>query len=77
MPAGAHNCVLPRWQKDVLPVIEQVGGVYGVTVLLHVLLHPFASVMVTLYVPAVLTVIHCVVAPVLHMYEAIPAGAHS
>ena len=31
---------------------------------------------VTVYVPAELTVIHFVVAPVLHLYEESPDGAH-
>ena len=48
-----------------------------VTVSLHTLLHPFASVTVTEYAPAVLTVIQFVVAPVLHKYEEAPAGTQS
>jgi hypothetical protein len=43
---------------------------------LELLVHPFASVTVTVKVFAVLTVIHWVVAPVLHRYPASPDGEH-
>ena len=67
--------MLPE-QIEPLPVIKQLGSAFTISVLLQLLEHPLASVTVTVYVPAVLTVIHCVVAPVLHKYEANPAGAH-
>ena len=66
MPAGAHNCVEPPGQNDPFPVIVQGSGVFAVMVLLHVFVHPLKSVIVTEYVPATLTVMHCVVSPVLH-----------
>lgn len=50
----------------VLPVMEQMGLGLTVNVWLQDEVHPLASVMVTVYVPAVLTLIHLVVAPVLH-----------
>ncbi len=53
-------------QMEPLPVIKQDGNGFMVSVLLQLLLHPLPSVTVTEYVPAELTVIHCVVAPVLH-----------
>ena len=49
-----------------LPVMVQLGAGPTVTVLLQVLVHPPAYVTVTEYVPAALTVIQLVVAPVLH-----------
>ena len=56
-------------------MIEQLRGP-TVKVLLHVLVHvPLETV--TEYVPAEPTVIHCEVAPVLHEYDASPAGAHN
>ena len=44
--------------------------------LLQLAVHPLASVIVTVYVPVVLTAIHCVDCPVLHKYADIPAVAH-
>jgi hypothetical protein len=76
-PAGTHNCVDCPWQMELLPVIVQTGVVLTVTVLLHVLTHPPAVVVVTEYVPAAVTVIQFVVAPLLHKYDAAPAGTHS
>ena len=55
--------------QKLLPVIEQTGKSYAVTVLLQLLVQPFAFVTVTEYVPPEVTVIHCVVALVLHKYE--------
>ena len=57
-------------------MIEQVG--FGLTVVVAEFdpVHPLASLTVTVNVFAVLTMIHCVVAPVLHIYVASPAGAH-
>ena len=46
--------------------MEQVGGVYAITVFEQELVQPLPLVTVTVYVPPVVTVIHCVVAPVLH-----------
>ncbi len=46
------------------PLIEPFG--VPVTVLLHVLVHPPGNVVESVYVPAVVTLIHCVDAPVLH-----------
>ena len=40
------------------------------------MVHPFAFVIVTVYVPADVTDRHCVVAPVFHEYETAPAVAH-
>ena len=66
IPAGAHHCVDPPAQTDPLPVIAQVGSEFTVNVLLQLLVQPFPSTVVTEYVLAELTVIHWVVAPVLH-----------
>ena len=44
--------------------------------MLHVLSHPPALVNVTVYVPALVTVIHWLVEPVFQEYELNPAGAH-
>ena len=55
----------------------QPGSCLTVIVLLQVLLQPLESVTVTEYVPPAFTVIHCVVAPVLHEYAESPAGAQS
>ena len=54
------------WQMERLPVMAQTGSGFADTVWLQVLLQPFAAVTVRKYVPAVLTVIQLVVAPVLH-----------
>jgi hypothetical protein len=45
--------------------------------ILQILLQPLALVTVTEYVPAVFTEIQFVIAPVLHKYEAAPAGVQS
>ena len=63
-------------QTALLPVIEQVATWFTVKDLLELLVHPLASVTVTVKVLAVLTVIHCVVDPVFHKYPESPAGAH-
>lgn len=57
---------LPPAQTEEGPVIEQVGFGLTVSVWLQVEVHPLALVMVTVYVPAVVRVMHWVVAPVLH-----------
>ena len=59
------------------PVMVQIGGGFMVTMVLQTLLHPFAFVTVTEYVPAKLTVIQLVFAPMLHRYEAAPGGVQS
>ena len=56
----------PGKQIKLPPVIVQDGDGPTVTVLLQMLLQPFASVTVRKYVPAALTVMQFVVAPVLH-----------
>ena len=53
-------------QSDMSPVMVQTGPVLTVTVALQTLLQPPVYVTVTEYVPAVLTVMQFVVAPVLH-----------
>ena len=58
-----------------LPEILQLGEL-DVTHLLQVLEHPLL-VAVTVYVPADVTVMLCVVAPLLHKYEPAPADAVS
>ena len=60
-----------------LPVIVQTGNPLTVTVFEQVLVHPAALVTLTVYVPAVFTVMHLVVAPLLHLYEAAPAVTHN
>ena len=49
-----------------LPLMVQGGAGFSFTDLLQTLLHPGKLVTVTEYVPAVLTVMQFVVAPVLH-----------
>lgn len=65
-PEGAHKLVNEPSQNVLLPVMTQTGGFLALIVLLHVLVHPIEFVIVTVKVPAVFTVIHCVVAPVFH-----------
>ena len=65
-PTGAQSCVDLPEQISRLPVIEQFGGLFTVIILLHVLLQPLELVTVTEYVPALVTVMHWVVAPVFH-----------
>ena len=57
-------------------MIEQVG--FGLTVVVAEFdpVHPLPSLTVTVNVFAVFTMTHCVVAPVLQLYKASPAGAH-
>ena len=60
----------------------QLGNVYTVKVLLHVLWQPLASVIVAVYVPAALMgPVHCVVTlnppGPLHAYDAMPAVAQN
>ena len=59
-----------------LPVVA-VGGVPATIVILLELAHPAALETVTEYVPAVLTLMQLVLAPVLHKYVVQPAGAQS
>lgn len=63
---------LPK-QIDVVPVIVIVGLLLTVSTLEAVPEQPFASVTVTLYVPAVLILILCVVDELFHTYE-LPVG---
>ena len=51
-------------QNDVLPLMDGVGFGFTVVVAKMEPVHPFASVTVTVNVPAVLTEMVCVVAPV-------------
>ena len=46
-PDGAQSCVELPWQIVLLPVIVHGGSARMTTVLLQVLLQPFASVTVT------------------------------
>ena len=55
----------------------QTGRGLTFTDTLQTLLHPAALVTVTAYVPAAPTVIQLPVRPVLHRYEAAPAGTHN
>ena len=57
-------------------MIETFGGLFTDTTLLQELVQPLVFVIVTEYVPALVAVIHCVLAPVLHKYAVAPAGAH-
>ncbi|MBL0238322.1 MAG: hypothetical protein IPQ02_17455 [Saprospiraceae bacterium] len=66
--AFAVNVLLVPAHILVSPVIVTTGFGSTVNVRLAVPVHPFASVTVTLYVPAVLTLILCVVAVVDHKY---------
>ena len=61
-----HNCGVVFKQALVGPVTETVGLVFTVIVCESDAVHPFASVIVTVYVPVVDGLIHCVVAPVDH-----------
>jgi len=60
-----------------LPVMVQTGSVFTVTVLVQVLVDPFEFCTVTVYVPAEVTLMQFVVAPVLHKYPNAPAGTQS
>jgi hypothetical protein len=69
LPVAAVSITLLPSQKAVGPLAEMVAVGNGFTVTLvagEVLLHPLVTT-VTLYVPVVLTVIDCVVAPLLHV----------
>ena len=65
-PAGAHIWVELPEQNASVPVIDGAGLELTVVVADVLPEHPFAFVTVTVNVFAVLTTIHCVVAPVLH-----------
>ena len=56
--------VEPPAQNEVLPLIAGVGFEFTVVIADAEPVHPFASVMVTVNVPAVLTEMVCVVSPV-------------
>ena len=66
-PDGAHHCVDEPEQTEPLPVIELDGSELTIVVANALPEHPFASETVTVKVFAVLTIIHCVVAPVLQL----------
>ena len=80
MPAVTlHVVVLPAHIVLLPPVIAQIGSGFTTNVLAQVLWQPLASVIVTVYVPAVPIVILCVDAvkppgPV-HAYVVMPAVA--
>src|SRR5688500_20350574 len=76
-PGDAPSSLDSPSQKVVSPVIAHTGRRLTITISPQTLLQPFASVTVTEYVPSKLTVIHSVVAPVLHKYPAAPGDAHS
>ena len=57
MPAVAEKIVVDPVQIELVPVIVQVGNGFTVSILAHLLWQPFASVTVTVYVPATLIVI--------------------
>ena len=63
-PTPAFNIVELPEQKEVVPLIEVDGFELTVVVAEAVPVHPLAFVTVTVKVPAVLTVIFCVVAPI-------------
>ena len=65
-PAVAHICVELPEQNERAPVMDGDGFWFTESDLLELLVQPLASLTVTVYVPAELTVTHCVVAPVLH-----------
>lgn len=46
-PSGAHKVVELPLHIELLPVIEQVIGIFTVTDLLQVLVHPLAAVAIT------------------------------
>jgi len=64
-------------QIVLLPVMVHTGSVFTVTVLVQVLVDPFEFCTVTVYVPAEVTLMQFVVAPVLHKYPNAPAGTQS
>ena len=71
-----YAAVPPFTVKSILPfalpqvvfvcVVERTSGVGSITVALAVTVHPFASVTVTVYVPAATLVKFCVTAALLH-----------
>jgi hypothetical protein len=75
-PAGRQSCVDPPGQIVELPVIWQLSGGLIVTILLQLLVQ-LPLLTVTVYVPDDDTLMHWVLAPVLHEYDDIPAGAHN
>jgi hypothetical protein len=62
MPAVAQNTIEPPWQITPAPEILQVGGELTANACEQLLEQPLESVIVTLYKPAVLMVMHCVLA---------------
>jgi len=67
VPPLAVNVELLPAQTVVLPLIEAEGMAFTVSALLSEAVQPLAAVAVTVYVPAVETLIAAVVAPVLHI----------
>ena len=68
-PADAVNTTFPPWQNATAPPAVTVAVGNGLTVTLmadEVVVHPLV-VTVTVYVPVVLTVIACVLAPLLQL----------
>ena len=77
LPAVAVRVTEPPAQNEVEPLIEilAVGKAFTVTVVGdEAVKQPLTLVTVTLYVPPILTVIACVIAPLLHSQDA-PAPA--
>ena len=74
---GAQSVLVAPGQMVLSPVMVQTGRGVTVTVLVQVLLDPFRLFTVTEYVPAELTVMQFVVAPLLHKYPNAPAGTQS
>jgi hypothetical protein len=68
MPGVAHSVVLLPWQMTFVPVIAHTGSGFSVSTPEPVPVQPFASVTVTVYVPAALTVMFDVLAPLFHEY---------
>ena len=62
MPAVAQNRALDPAHTLVAPTMPQTGCGLIISVLLQVLMQPLESVIVTVYTPAVLIVMHCVAA---------------
>ena len=61
-------------QKAVLPLMVMVGNVFTVMVVDAVFVQPLTSVTVTPYVPALVTVISEVLAPLLQVYDTPPVA---
>ena len=78
-PADAVSTTEPPLQKELTPFVVMVAAGTGFTEIfigVEVALHPAPFVTCTEYVPAVVTVMFCVVEPFDHKYV-FPAGAES